>query len=411
MTKKLRDLRATAEINFEKRVLDMLQNSSDELRKLAKLTNSTWESVEAFADRMEHIATEIRQQGEKAESRRLFKTHLNWLISKDVPDLGSQVSLYLGNTSKNNRHKKTCLWIFKDTKYIKWRDSDSGFLWVHGSEGVGKSVLMSTVIESFEKDQKQQQGAESPILVYIFCKSINVSKGINGSPNTPELGPKIIMLHLCAQLFQKTSDPDNDDIDQQLTLQKDCNEVVKEAKEKLSGSKQTISSSMNISGLQDLFERLQKVMDKSIVMIVDALHQYPDDDLLEALRSLGNSTRTRVLVSSRSEPSCDVSSIKMDKEARSDFDAYAKAKIEENMDPEENISLEAEMKKLADATGGNFKSERLLPCIYRSIQLIRIARTERYHGLFRQARCITASVCGSDKQCTTGFIQLLPSGD
>lgn len=70
---------------------------------------------------------------------------------------------------KSRREKDTCNWIFELEEYRTWRSStESSLLWVSGVGGVGKSILMSTVVavlkEIFEKDKGYSAH-------YFFCSA------------------------------------------------------------------------------------------------------------------------------------------------------------------------------------------------------------------------------------------------
>lgn len=66
-------------------------------------------------------------------------------------------------------------WILEEPKFLQWRDSnneskDSNYLWVSGSEGLGKSKAALAAIESIEAMEKTQVSDEAELIVaYFFC--------------------------------------------------------------------------------------------------------------------------------------------------------------------------------------------------------------------------------------------------
>lgn len=56
------------------------------------------------------------------------------------------------------REKGTCTWIFQDKEYTDWYSApDSSLLWVSGSAGFGKSVLMSSVVERLKEVNQRKR--------------------------------------------------------------------------------------------------------------------------------------------------------------------------------------------------------------------------------------------------------------
>ena len=62
----------------------------------------------------------------------------------------------------------TCQWFLKSQSYLEWRDpssspSASGFLWIQGKPGSGKSVLASQIIQDL-------QSFGDTVVVYVFLQ-------------------------------------------------------------------------------------------------------------------------------------------------------------------------------------------------------------------------------------------------
>ncbi|KAJ3816763.1 hypothetical protein F5880DRAFT_1512366, partial [Lentinula raphanica] len=53
-------------------------------------------------------------------------------------------------TALSKRVAGTCQWIFEDPTYLKWKEEGS-ILWIQGKAGSGKTFLITSIIEDFEK--------------------------------------------------------------------------------------------------------------------------------------------------------------------------------------------------------------------------------------------------------------------
>ncbi|KAA8896254.1 hypothetical protein FN846DRAFT_921746 [Sphaerosporella brunnea] len=74
----------------------------------------------------------------------------------------------LHENERSRRSANTCDWLLRKERFIQWRDSPrSSLLWLHGSPGCGKSVLMSKVIEELSKEH---EGDTTRVPVaYFYC--------------------------------------------------------------------------------------------------------------------------------------------------------------------------------------------------------------------------------------------------
>ncbi|KAF3070069.1 Ankyrin repeat domain-containing protein 50 [Trichoderma lentiforme] len=66
-----------------------------------------------------------------------------------------------------NAHAKTCRWLLHKSQYIDWLDTakmneHSGFLWIKGKPGTGKSTLMKFALNSAKKTMRDK------IIIYFF---------------------------------------------------------------------------------------------------------------------------------------------------------------------------------------------------------------------------------------------------
>ena len=77
---------------------------------------------------------------------------------------------YESQKNQNPTHvPNTCLWILRDSKYIKWRDNDTKkLLWISADPGCGKSVLARCIID--EDLPKAFQNNSSKRVLYYFFK-------------------------------------------------------------------------------------------------------------------------------------------------------------------------------------------------------------------------------------------------
>lgn len=75
-------------------------------------------------------------------------------------------------------------WILKEPKFLQWLlwndepgDSNSKFLWISGSEGLGKSKAALAAVEKLEQVEKEKSSDESEVTVaYFFCDSTTDSQ-------------------------------------------------------------------------------------------------------------------------------------------------------------------------------------------------------------------------------------------
>ena len=70
---------------------------------------------------------------------------------------------------KSRREQDTCNWIFELDEHKNWRSSaESSLLWVSGVGGLGKSILMSTVIDRLQEAFQEDKGCS---VQYFFCSA------------------------------------------------------------------------------------------------------------------------------------------------------------------------------------------------------------------------------------------------
>lgn len=326
---KLATLRETDQINYQEETLRLLRAHSHDSRTLVRLeemSKSAFQEIDFTAAGVRNIQSEMhkgREKERKDKIQKTFKKNLEWFERGKIADIQTHVSQYRENIDRK-RHKGSCQWIFRDdvTHFKNWKECDSGFLWLVGHAGFGKSVLVSTIIEHFDSEQStesQHPADEVPILLYFFCK-----RGDEAATKARK-----IMLHLCYQLLK------HEDYEDNATLQEKCNDLLDEIQKQFPSFAKMDPSLVEVPALKDLFERLVKQLGRPVVLIVDALDEcedWDDSDFVGSLVALASSnSRIRVLVSSRqldSELLQDMSCIEINKErTKNDITYYVATSV------------------------------------------------------------------------------------
>lgn len=303
---------------FKEAMREPFRDSSKVRKVIKDLSHS-------FDSKFDHLQAEVMRLNEQLDETKVvqeIKRNHEWFRSGQIA--GEHTPRDRHGDNLKERHPNSCEWIFGEdvTAYQTWIGVASGkmakrrqgkpshlrMLWLHGDGGVGKSMLVSTIISELQKKKKH-------LMVYFFCK-LGDEWSQNGSQ---------IMLHLCAQLFRKGSE-------HSLDIQREFNEVMNEVREELSDAGKEDTSNISITTTQSLFRRLANTLPKDIVIAVDGLDEcidLVDSGFVDALKALARSSPSiRVLVSSRSTPdSEDVPSILIDKsKTENDIRAYVAAK-------------------------------------------------------------------------------------
>ncbi|KAL2012061.1 hypothetical protein VTN00DRAFT_4779 [Thermoascus crustaceus] len=264
-----------------KAALDVLQ----ELHQYSKVLNDLFDTIDLV------VAPAIKGiQAEQAKLKK-SKTGMSW----------NGASKTSSSANLEERHPGTCKWIFERGdvgEFRRWhRNEVPSILWLRGEGGFGKSILVSSTIESLENETEQQSSGK-PLLVYFFCKTGDeaTSRGTKAT------------LHLLSQLFSKASAEEQKDIKNtaedraNLLNQERCMSIVKETKGKLKESARKDSSLTQITSvLQPMFEDLAKALDSRVYVIVDALDKCFNWDAgpLDAFKGLPKrGSEIRVLISS-----------------------------------------------------------------------------------------------------------------
>ena len=226
---------------------------------------------------------------------------------------------------KSRREKDTCNWIFELEEYKKWRSStESSLLWVSGVGGLGKSILMSTVIDELRETFRLETGCSAQ---YFFCSA--------GEESTRLVAR--IKKQLLHQLYQTAlSDESSDLLDK-------SNDVIssflgkKDSADSKPGSQQ--KKSEKATGFEDAYPILAKILDKKIFLVIDALDECTDRKDAGLLKTLQETLSAsefplKIMVCSRPEPDIvddlfDKPAIKVEDHNGPDIEKAAKAKLEE----------------------------------------------------------------------------------
>lgn len=319
-----------------------------DLVKAQRVVKHLSHSFDSKIDRMHaEIARLLKDQLEENRVIEETKHNSKWFQSGQIA--GQNIPRDRHNDNIKRRYPNSCKWIFeknvaeyqtwvqdastKEPKSRQGKSSQLRMLWLHGNGGVGKSILISTIMSELQKGKH--------LIVYFFCKL-----GDEWSQNCSR-----IMLHLCAQLFWKGSE-------RNLDVQRKLNEVMRELREDLSDSGHEDASNVCIATTKSLFQKLANTLRRNIIIVVDGLDEcvdLVDSGFLNALKALaGSSPSIRVLVSSRITPDPkEMLNILVDKsKTENDIRAYVTAKTKT-----QNIDADWVIDDIVKRSEGRFRCE------------------------------------------------------
>lgn len=158
--------------------------------------------------------------------------------------------------SKDRLVHQSIQWIFDDPQYKDWENGDEvGLLWIKGGAGKGKTMLSIGLIEQLARAQD-----ESTAVIYSFCQNADYEL------NTLEAILKGLILQLA---------------NQQPELKESLRRRWDTIQETFSEDVTSWQSLWNI-----LFEMLARCKYSRVYMVVDALDECQDDDVVEFLKSI-----------------------------------------------------------------------------------------------------------------------------
>ncbi|KAI9733140.1 MAG: hypothetical protein M1834_003687 [Cirrosporium novae-zelandiae] len=287
-------LRETAGIDFENSALEILESLHQDSKVLSDLFETITDVVPVIKS-LQADQAESKEQQERNALNRRFQDQLQWLqsgtsVEADGPERQCNANL-------RKRQHGTCKWILRRTEFQVWQEGNPSLLWLVGEAGVGKSILVSSVIKTLSRFIQGQSDRKS-ILVHFYCKTGN---------NATQQGPKI-MLHLLSQLFTNadTEEERSTISTTETKLKKEkCINIVKNARERLDVDERKDPSLAQIKYvLQPMFVDLVRILETRVFVVVDGMDECLDQriGLLDALRELPTAgPDIRVLISSRPE--------------------------------------------------------------------------------------------------------------
>ena len=235
---------------------------------------------------------------------------------------------------KMRKKKDTCEWIFELEAYKDWFSStESGLLWVYGIGGLGKSILMSTVIEHLLEILNQD---EKGSVQFLFC-----SKGGDAIQTVARIKRQLLF-----QLYRMALSAESPDV------LDESNEVVSNFLGKKDSTDATQRKPEKTTEFEEAYPRLGKILGKKIFLVIDALDECTDrkdSGLLKTLlKTLADSELPlKVLICSR--PESDIVD---------DLAGKSSIKVEDHNGPD----IENTTKAGLEAIPGLSPSERALAC-------------------------------------------------
>jgi Cdc6-like AAA superfamily ATPase len=174
----------------------------------------------------------------------------------------------------------TCQWVVQHAEFSKWQnDSKNTLLWLHGTQGSGKSCLTSTVIDEI---MKASESNDMHALAYFYCS--------RDTAEPQRAKPQGILACIARQLSRQSGSKSI--AAPTLALYNKLHSM--------DGSRRPPS----IAELCGLIRELTELYDRSMI-VVDALDECDSDtrwELVEALESITESASlVKVFVSSREE--------------------------------------------------------------------------------------------------------------
>ncbi|KAK8098842.1 uncharacterized protein PG998_012083 [Apiospora kogelbergensis] len=126
-----RVMAAVERVDVKAGILDFTQGHV--LEKAAQTLKAQLRTEALVGDLVKMFAEEIR-------TRQYYQSHMDTLVFQDIKQRYSDIDL---------AHQVTFKWAFdrKHTEFAHWLESGSGFFWVHGLAGSGKSTLMKYLYE------------------------------------------------------------------------------------------------------------------------------------------------------------------------------------------------------------------------------------------------------------------------
>ncbi|KAG9843598.1 Pfs, NACHT and ankyrin domain protein, partial [Aureobasidium melanogenum] len=143
---------AIAAAAYTKDLLSFISPAAVEVEeKAARLLGNIQQGVSKIHQIAKDIEEKIHDQSLDRKQERIVK----WISNLDPSIAYTQ--------AHKKRHPGTGRWFVDSDTFAEWKSQSSGFLWLHGIPGCGKTILVSTIIEALEQDKTSPRA-----LLYFF---------------------------------------------------------------------------------------------------------------------------------------------------------------------------------------------------------------------------------------------------
>ena len=301
--------------------LQMQQTMMADLSVIRDTLETSMEVNKIYLNQIRQLEEEKKSMKKKTpldKAKELFKENVKQLDPNNLADSALE-------KHKSRREKDTCNWIFDLEEYKNWRSStESGLLWVSGVGGLGKSILMSTVIDRLQEDFRDDNSCSTQ---YFFCSA---------GEDATRLVARIKKQLLYQLYYMALSDDSSEVLDK-------ANDVVSNFLGKKDSTDSKPSSqpkkSEKATGFEEAYSSLAGILDQKVFLVIDALDECRDREDAGILKTLQETQSTselplKIMVCSRPEPDivdklAGKPIIKVEDHNGPDIEKAAKAKLEE----------------------------------------------------------------------------------
>jgi len=325
-------------IHLQKRSIKGQDEMRSELASLKGILEATLKTNEAVVRRafeeLEEERKTMRKKTPYEKAQDEFEENMNYL-----DPTADQYELLRENVDVK-REPGTCQWILKDEEYTKWHKSDeSSMIWISGGGGYGKSILMSTVIETL---RTEATNSEEKVVQYFFCKA-----GSDATQSTAQ-----ILRTVVAQLYTHSlALPD---------LLEQTNEIVGHGFNK-SNDKSRAEASFDFV---TVYSGLLRIMNREVFLVIDAIDECIDrqeKNLLKALKRVAQISEAKIKIMLCSRPKPDIGNglsnlVEIKCEGRNTEDIFKNVTSEMRKFPSWTASERADaVKAITKKSGGQFR--------------------------------------------------------
>ena len=313
--------------------LQMQRTMMADLSVIRDTLESSMEVNKIYQNQIRQLEEEKKNLKKKTpldKAKELFEENVKRLDANDLAESALE-------KHRSRREKDTCNWIFELEEYKSWLSSaESNLLWVSGVGGLGKSILMSTVINRLQEAFKEEKDCSAQ---YFFCSA--------GDDSTRQVAR--IKKQLLHQLYQLAQSNESSDI------LDNANDVISSflGKKDPADSKPTSQQkkSEKTTGFEDAYPGLAKVLGQKIFLVVDALDECTDRKDAGILKTfqetLSSEFPLKIMICSRPEP-----------DIVDDLLGKTIIKVEDHNGPDIEKAAQAKLEKIP----GLSSAERALAC-------------------------------------------------